>query len=50
LPFKVPANKKLLTYFQKQPGTEGHEVTILVNGKEKQQFNLTEDKTIEVKL
>lgn len=49
LPFKK-GNEKLSTLFQKQPGTEGHEYTILVKGKQKDKFNLTTDKVVTLSL
>jgi len=42
-------NGQYTTLIQKQPGTVGHPFTLTVNGKA-QQFNLTEDKEIAVKL
>lgn len=49
LPFKIKGNK-LNMLVQKQPGTDGHENLILVNGKQKIKFNLTTDKVVEVKV
>lgn len=46
----APQGKKLPVYIQKQPGTEGHEMTLIVNGKEVNVFNLTQDLKLEVKL
>ncbi len=53
--YKLPKDiqkqgKKLPLYIQKQPGTEGHEMTVIVNGKEVNIINLTEDKKLEIKL
>jgi hypothetical protein len=50
LPFKLGNDRKLSCYFQKQPGTVGSEVIISVNGKDKQKFELKEDKVLEIKL
>ena len=44
LPFKAEKGKKYKLYIQKQPGTEGHEYKIILNGKEMEKFNLTTDK------
>jgi len=49
LPFKKEGNS-LTTLVQKQPGTEGHEMTIVVNGKPREKFDLLTDKVITVKL
>lgn len=49
LPFKK-TDKELLALLQKQPGTAGHEMTIVVNGKQKDKFALLTDKLITVKL
>lgn len=52
--YKLPSGllngNNLPLYLQKQPGTDGHEMTIVVNGKEINLFNLTEDKKLEIKL
>lgn len=49
LPFKKPTT--LLSFLmQKQPGTEGHEYTILVNGKQKEKFDLTHDLVVNLNL
>lgn len=51
--YKLPNNLKgnqLSLYLQKQPGTEGHDVTISVNGKEIDNFKLIADKKIDIKL
>lgn len=46
LPFKVKdGNYRLL--IQKQPGTQGHQYNILLNGKEKEKITLTEDREIQ---
>ena len=44
LPFKAEKGEKYKLYIQKQPGTEGHEYKIILNGKEMEKFNLTTDK------
>lgn len=49
LPFKVDS-KEYRLLMQKQPGTEGHEYTVLVNGKEVEKFNLTTDKEVKFKI
>ena len=49
LKYKLPFKKgkdKLHVLLQKQPGTEGHSYTISVNGKTKEQFNLSADKVV----
>lgn len=50
LPFKLSAGSPLPVLIQKQPGTEGHEYTIMVNGKTKETFKLTADKELKLKL
>ena len=51
LPFKKNDVKgKLSALYQKQGGTEGHEYTVLVNGKQKEKFKLTTDKVITLSL
>ena len=35
---------------QKQPGTEGHEVTIYINGKQVDKFNLETDRELKYKI
>ena len=49
LPDKMSA-KEYRLLIQKQPGTEGHEYTIAVNGKEMEKFNLTTDRELSYKL
>src|SRR3989338_3383674 len=48
LPFKMHDSYRLL--IQKQPGTEGHEYTMVINGKEKEVFNLITDREVLYKL
>lgn len=50
--YKLPSSltgKSFPLYLQKQPGTEGHEFTLIVNGKEMEIFKLTEDRKIEIR-
>lgn len=42
--------KEYKTLIQKQPGTEGHEYTININGKQVDKFNLTIDKELKYKI
>lgn len=49
LPFKVKNEKDYELLIQKQPGTKGHSVTITVNGKTRDTFELTEDKVFKMK-
>lgn len=49
LPFKAQ-DKQLMSLIQKQPGTEGHEYTISVNGKQKEKFDLKKDHQVSIKL
>ena len=49
LPFKVKGTI-LPLLIQKQPGTDGNQYTILLNGKTVDQFALTTDKEINLKL
>lgn len=49
LPFKVEKGSAYPILIQKQPGTEGHEYTLDVDGN-KQQFKLTTDKELKIKL
>ena len=49
LPFKAEG-KEYKLYIQKQPGTEGHEYKIILNGKEVEKFNLTTDKELKIKI
>lgn len=48
LPSTIESNTFPL-FMQKQPGTDGHEMTIMINGNEVNLFNLTTDKQIEIK-
>lgn len=51
--YKLPSdvgNKNFPVYMQKQPGTEGHEVTTKINGKDFNLLNLTTDQKLEIKL
>jgi hypothetical protein len=48
LPFKKSSPFKV--FYQKQGGTEGHEYTLLGNGKQNQKFNLTTDKVVTLPL
>lgn len=53
LKYKLPFSKsgnKLSFLIQKQPGTEGPEYTLLVNGKQKEKFSLIADKVVTVSL
>lgn len=43
LPFKIEKGKEYPLLIQKQPGTEGHEYVILVNGKQVEKFPLRTD-------
>lgn len=49
LPFQV-ASKEYKMLIQKQPGTEGHEYTININGKQVDKFNLVADKELKYKI
>lgn len=49
LPFKKDGNS-LTALIQKQGGTEGHEFTISVAGKQKEKFKLITDKIVTIKL
>ena len=49
LPFKVKGST-LPLLIQKQPGTDGNKYTISLNGKTVDEFNLTTDKEINLKL
>lgn len=49
LPFKIPSEKDYKLLIQKQPGTKGHSFKILINGKERDRFNLITDKEFKVK-
>ncbi|TSC53984.1 MAG: Uncharacterized protein LiPW16_203, partial [Microgenomates group bacterium LiPW_16] len=50
LPFKVGREKDYSLLIQKQPGTEGHEYTILVNGRQIDKFPLKTDRELKFKL
>jgi hypothetical protein len=50
LPFKVQKGQALKTLIQKQPGTDGHQYIIKVDGKEKDSFTLSTDREINVQL
>lgn len=50
LPFKVNNGDELKMLIQKQPGTEGHEYTITVNGKQVENFQLKTDKELKIKI
>lgn len=49
LPLKLTGNE-YKGLIQKQPGTEGHEYTIKINGREMEKFNLTTDKELKYKI
>lgn len=49
LPFKVQNKKDYSLLIQKQPGTLGHLYKISINGKEKEQFKLLQDKEFKMK-
>ncbi len=53
LKYKLPFKKSgdtLNALFQKQPGTQGNEYTIVVNGKQKDKFSLLSDKLEAIRL
>jgi len=50
LPFKAKKGEEYKLLIQKQPGTEGHEYTVVVNGEELEKFNLTVDREFKFKL
>jgi len=50
LPFKVKKGSPLPLMIQKQPGTDGDEYTLIVNGKTKEKFILDSDKTLKLDL
>lgn len=50
LPFKVKKGEEYPLLIQKQPGTEGHEYKVLVNGEEVEKFNLITDRELKFKL
>jgi len=49
LPFKISSEKDYKLLIQKQPGTKGHPYKILINDKERENFNLIEDKEFKVR-
>lgn len=49
LPFKVEKGKEYRLLIQKQPGTEGHEYSLVVNGRQIDKFPLKTDKEIKIK-
>ena len=49
LPFAF-SGKEYKMLMQKQPGTEGHEVTIYINGKQVDKFNLETDRELKYKI
>ena len=50
LPFKVQKGQALQTLVQKQPGTDGHEYRITVNGKLVEEFKLAADQEFDVEM
>ena len=50
LPFRLAANSTLPVLIQKQPGTNGNDYVIQVNGKQVQEFPLLTDKTLTLNL
>ncbi|MCL5411616.1 MAG: DUF4012 domain-containing protein [Patescibacteria group bacterium] len=50
LPFKLSKGEEYKLLMQKQPGTNGPEVVIKINGKEKEKFTLTTDKEVKIKI
>ena len=50
LPFKLAANSSLPALIQKQPGTGDFDYVIQVNGKQTDEFPLSTDKTLKLKL
>lgn len=50
LPFKIKGREEYKLLIQKQPGTEGHEYTVGVNGKEVEKFPLVTDKELKIKI
>ncbi len=50
LPFKVEKGKELKELIQKQPGTDGHEYVVIVNGKKVEEFPLKTDKELKLKI
>lgn len=49
LPFKLSSGSPLPVLIQKQPGTEGHEYKVTLNGKTVEEFRLFADKTIQLR-
>ncbi|MDP3998007.1 MAG: DUF4012 domain-containing protein [bacterium] len=50
LPFKVNKGQDLKMLIQKQPGTEGHEYKVTVNGKTIEEFPLKTDRELKLKI
>lgn len=50
LPFKVKKGEEYQLFIQKQPGTEGHEYTILMNGEMVEEFRLVKDKEVKFRV
>ena len=48
LPFKLSSSSILPVLIQKQPGTEGHEYKVIMNGKMVEEFRLFSDKTMQL--
>lgn len=48
LPFKLSNGSPLPALYQKQPGTNGNQYTVSVNGKQREQFFLSTDKTLKI--
>lgn len=46
----IPLKNEYRQLIQKQPGTEGHEYTVVLNGKEVEKFNLTTDREVKLKI
>ena len=46
----IKASKDYTGLIQKQPGTAGHEFTVVVKGKQKDQFKLTTDRIVQLSL
>lgn len=50
LPFKAKKDQDLPMLIQKQPGTEGHEYTIMVGGKQVESFPLKTDREVKLRI
>lgn len=50
LPFKIKRGEEYRLLIQKQPGTEGHEYRLFVDGREVEKFNLTADQELKFKI